>query len=159
MSFNKNSISALRGVNFCIHFLLISRNLTWAGCWLQLLLKVTEGQLLFYQLLLNIVYWHKFFYSAYLMAPRDMKFGMYTEITTRNDIRYMYIHYMIIKGHTRSNWGHKRSKIENKTQGPNLLHAYSKLHKKLHMICEFNPDDPQRSKRVAKGQKQVLKKY
>ena len=45
-----------------------------------------------------------------------------------------------MKCHT-SNRGHKRSKIENKTQGPNLLHAFSKLHNKLHMKCELNSDD------------------
>ena len=54
LSFEKNSISALRGANFCIHFIFISRNLTLAGSWLQSLPKVTDGQLLFYQFLLNM---------------------------------------------------------------------------------------------------------
>ena len=75
------------------------------------------------------------------MASRDMNFSMNTDITTRNDIRYMHIDCMIIKGQMRSNRGQKRSKFENKTQGPNLLHAYSKLHTKLHMKGEFNSDD------------------
>ena len=75
------------------------------------------------------------------MASRDMNFSMNTDITTRNDIRYMHIDYMIIKGQMRSNSGHKRLEFENKTHGPNLLHTYSELHKKLHMKSEFNPDD------------------
>ena len=75
------------------------------------------------------------------MASRDMNFSMNTDITTRNDIRYMHIDYMIIKDQIRSNRGLKMSKFENKTQGPNLLHAYSKLHRKLQVKSEFNPDD------------------
>ena len=93
------------------------------------------------------------------MASRDMNFSMNTDITTRNDIRYMHIDYMIIKGQMRSNRGQKRSKFENKTQEPNLLHAFSELHKKLRMIYGFNPDNHLRSKRVTEGQKQVFKKY
>ena len=69
-----------------------------------------------------------------------MKFSMNTEITTRNDIRYMHIDYMIIKCQMRSNRGQKRSRFENKTQGPHLLHAYSKWLRKLHTKSEFNPD-------------------
>ena len=76
------------------------------------------------------------------MASRDKSFSKNTYITTRNDIRYKYIIYVIIKGQMRSNRGQERSKFENKTQGRNLLQGYSKLHKKLHMKSEFNPDDP-----------------
>lgn len=40
--------------------------------------------------LLAFTDYHKFFDYALLMAYRDMIFDMYTNITTRNDIRYMY---------------------------------------------------------------------
>jgi len=41
--------------------------------------------------------------------PRDMIIGMYTQMTARNDIRYIHLHSLVIKGHKRSQAVTKRS--------------------------------------------------
>ena len=39
---------------------------------------------------------------ALVKAPRDLIFGMFTQMTDRNDIRHINLHYLVIKGHKRS---------------------------------------------------------
>ena len=46
---------------------------------------------------------------ALVKAPRDLIFGMYTQMTDRNDIRYINLHSLVIKGHKRSQNVTKRS--------------------------------------------------
>ena len=63
---------------------------------------VTKGQFLNYQLILvmhlNIIF-HDY---ALVKTPRDLIFGMSTQMTDRNDIRYINLHSLVIKGHKRS---------------------------------------------------------
>ena len=47
---------------------------------------------------------------ALMKAPRDLIFGIYTKMTARNDIRYINLHYLVIKGHKRS-FSKKKIKI------------------------------------------------
>ena len=47
------------------------------------------------------VYSH-FHKNALAKEPRGMIFGMYTQMTTRNDIRYIHLHFLVIKSHKRS---------------------------------------------------------
>ena len=46
---------------------------------------------------------------ALVKAPRDLIFGMFTQMTDRNDIRHINLHYLVIKGHKRSQKVTKRS--------------------------------------------------
>ena len=48
---------------------------------------------------------------ALVKAPRDLIFGMSTQMTDRNDIRYINLHFLVIRGHKRSLKGHQRSKV------------------------------------------------
>ena len=40
-----------------------------------------------------------FYDYALLKTPRDPIFGMYTQMTARNDIRNILLHSMLIRGH------------------------------------------------------------
>ena len=80
-----------------------------------------------------------FFDYAILAAPRDTIFGMYAHMTARNDIRYIYLLSMFIRGHQRSievTLGHQRSHVNNNTQIPNFLHVCSNFYQNLHKICK-----------------------
>ena len=46
---------------------------------------------------------------ALVKAPRDLIIGMSTHMTDRNDIRYINLHSLVIKGHKRSQKVTKRS--------------------------------------------------
>ena len=51
---------------------------------------------------------------ALVKTPRDLIFGMSTQMTDRKDIRYINLHSLVIKGHKghkRSLKGHQRSKV------------------------------------------------
>ena len=43
------------------------------------------------------------------LLHRDTIFGMYTQMTARNDIRYINLHSLVIKGYKRSQKVNKRS--------------------------------------------------
>ena len=44
-----------------------------------------------------------------MKAPRDLILGMHAQMTTRNDIIYINLHSLVIKGHKRSQAVTKRS--------------------------------------------------
>ena len=46
---------------------------------------------------------------ALVKTPRDLIFGMSTQMTDRKDIRYINLHSLVIKGHKRSQKVIKRS--------------------------------------------------
>ena len=50
-----------------------------------------------------------FYDYALLKEPRDITFGMDTQMTARNDIRYIHLHSLCQKGHKRSQEVTKRS--------------------------------------------------
>ena len=74
---------------------------------------------------------------------------MYTQMTARNNITSINLHYLVIKGHKRSQDVTIRPaevKIRNITQRPDFLHVYSHFHKKLHGAIKFNTQGHWRSK-------------
>ena len=88
---------------------------------------------------------------ATLTAPRDPIFGMYTQKTTRNHIRYINLNLMVIRGQQRPiefNRCHQGSQINNNTQGQHFLHVYSNVHQKLYQVCKIDHQDLQRSQEV-----------
>ena len=44
-----------------------------------------------------------------MKAPRDLILGMHAQMTARNDIIYIHLHSLVIKGHKRSQVVTKRS--------------------------------------------------
>ena len=51
-----------------------------------------------------------------MKAPRDLILGMYAQMTARNDIIYIHLHSLVIKGHKRSQTVTKRSpEVKNQT--------------------------------------------
>ena len=76
---------------------------------------------------------------AALTPHRDPIFGMYTLITARNNVKYSFLYFLVIRGHRRSLKITKGQIFKNITQGPNFLHVYSNLHYMLDMTCKFDP--------------------
>ena len=76
---------------------------------------------------------------AALKPCRDPIFGMYTLITARNNAKYKFLYFFVIRGHRRSLKVTKGQIFKNFTQGPNFLHVYSNLHYKLDKTCTFDP--------------------
>ena len=47
-----------------------------------------------------VMFLYNIFYDyASLTTPRDTIFGMYAQMTARNDIKYILLHSMLIRGH------------------------------------------------------------
>ena len=83
-------------------------------------------------------------FKALMAVARDTIVGMYAHMTVKNDNRYVHLFFMLIRGHKRSmvfTKGHQKSHINNNTQGPNVLHAYSNFYQKLYRVCKFDHQD------------------
>ena len=78
-----------------------------------------------------------FFDYANMAAPRDTIFGLYAHKTVINDIRYIHLLSVFIRGHQRSievTFSHQRSHVNGNIKIPNFLHVYSNFYQKLYRI-------------------------
>ena len=68
---------------------------------------------------------------ALVKAPRDLIFGMSTQMTDRNDIRYINLHSLVIKGHKRSQKVTKRSPEVKNEKHPTKTRFFACIHRFL----------------------------
>ena len=65
------------------------------------------------------MHWNNIFHDyALVKASRDLIFGMYTQMTARNNIRYIHLHSFVTKVHKRSQEVTKRSPEVKKLEAP-----------------------------------------
>ena len=55
---------------------------------------------------------------ALVKTPMDLIFGMSTQMTDRNDIRYINLHSLVIKGHKRLENDNRDKKIKTSHRDP-----------------------------------------